>query len=183
MNNLPNIITTIRIALAPVIAVLIWYSDRPDYAIFALVLFILASISDWLDGYLARQMEVISPLGRMLDPIADKLLIGACLISLAAQTNFDLLFLLPALIIILREFLVSGLREHLAGTKITLPVSLMAKWKTAVQMTAIGCLISIDIIPDLAVIISTAGITLLWLAAFMTAVTGLSYFKAGISSL
>ena len=161
MNNLPNIITTIRIALAPVIAVLIWHSDRPDYAIFALVLFILASISDWLDGYLARQMEVISPLGRMLDPIADKLLIGACLISLAAQTNFDLLFLLPALIIILREFLVSGLREHLAGTKITLPVSLMAKWKTAVQMTAIGCLISINIIPDLAVIISTAGIALL----------------------
>ena len=183
MNNLPNIITTIRIALAPFIAVLIWHSDRPDYALYALILFIIASISDWLDGYLARQMEVISPLGRMLDPIADKLLIGACLISLAAQTNYDLLFLLPALIIILREFLVSGLREHRAGTKITLPVSLMAKWKTAVQMTAIGCLISIGFIPEFNAIISMAGIALLWLAAFMTAMTGLSYFKAGIPHL
>jgi len=108
MNNLPNIITTIRIALAPFIAVLIWHSDRPDYALYALILFIIASISDWLDGYLARQMEVISPLGRMLDPIADKLLIGACLISLAAQTNYDLLFLLPALIIIYVNFWYQG---------------------------------------------------------------------------
>ena len=180
---MPNILTVIRLIAAPMVAVMFLYFTRPyaDWA--ALVLFVGAALTDWLDGYLARQMEVISPLGRMLDPIADKLLIGACLISLAAQTNYDLLFLLPALIIILREFLVSGLREHLAGTKITLPVSLMAKWKTAVQMTAIGCLVSIGVIPEFNAIISMAGIALLWLAAFMTAMTGLSYFKAGIPHL
>ena len=183
MNNLPNIITTTRIVLTPVIAVLIWHSGNPNYALFALIMFILASISDWLDGYLARQMEVVSPLGRMLDPIADKLLICACLISLASQTTHGVFFLFPALVIILREFLVSGLREHLAGTKIALPVSLMSKWKTAAQMTAIGCLIGSGAFSSLTILASTIGIVLLWLAAIMTALTGLSYFKAGMSHL
>jgi CDP-diacylglycerol--glycerol-3-phosphate 3-phosphatidyltransferase len=116
----------------------------------------------------------------MLDPIADKLLIAACLLAFAAQRGADLLFLAPALVIISREFLVSGLREYLAGTKVSVPVSLAAKWKTAIQMTAIGCLIALPAFPEFRWLDMT-GLILLWVSAALTVQTGLAYFRASAS--
>ena len=121
MRHIPNIITLIRVILAPVIAVMI--AMMAAEAMLILCLYLVAAISDWLDGYLAREMQVISPMGRMLDPIADKLLIAGCLLGLAATRGTDMLFILPALAILFREILVSGLREYLADTKITVHVT------------------------------------------------------------
>ena len=148
LKNLPNVITFIRIVLAPVIAFILWQPQSAYLGALGLALFCFAGFSDWLDGWLARRLNTVSSVGRMLDPIADKLLIAACLLAFAAQRGADLLFLAPALVIIFREFLVSGLREYLAGTKVSVPVSLAAKWKTAIQMTAIGCLIALPVFPE-----------------------------------
>ena len=115
LQNLPNVITLIRIVLAPVIAIILWQPQTAYLGVIALALFCFAGFSDWLDGWLARRLNIVSSVGRMLDPIADKLLIAACLMAFAAQRGADALFLIPALIIIFREFLVSGLREYLAG--------------------------------------------------------------------
>lgn len=181
MRHLPNIITLIRVILAPVISVMI-FTTLPEYGLTILVLFLVASISDWLDGYLARQMQVISPMGRMLDPIADKLLVAGCLIGLAAYRGADLLFMLPALAILFREILVSGLREYLAADEIVMPVTLLAKWKTAAQMTAIGCLIGAPAaqIPDS---VGSVGLVILWISAAMTVITGWQYFYAARNHL
>ena len=113
LNNLPNVITLIRIVLAPVIAAILWQPPSAFLGALALGLFCFAGFSDWLDGWMARRLNIVSSVGRMLDPIADKLLIAACLIAFAAQRGADVLFLVPALIILFREFLVSGLRESL----------------------------------------------------------------------
>ena len=176
MRHIPNIITLIRVILAPVIAVMI-AMVAAEQAMLILCLYLVAAISDWLDGYLAREMQVISSMGRMLDPIADKLLIAGCLLGLAATRGTDMLFILPALAILFREILVSGLREYLADTKITVHVTTLAKWKTAIQMTAIGCLISYPaaLVPDWA---ELAGLGILWLAAILTIITGWQYFHA-----
>lgn len=177
LQNLPNVITLIRIVLAPVIAIILWQPQTAYLGAIALALFCFAGFSDWLDGWLARRLNIVSSVGRMLDPIADKLLIAACLIAFAAQRGADALFLIPALIIIFREFLVSGLREYLADTKITVPVSLAAKWKTALQMIAIGCLIAAPAFPEFNWL-DRAGLVLLWISAVLTVQTGLAYFKA-----
>lgn len=176
MKHIPNIITLIRVILAPIIAIMIAVMAAQE-AIFILCLYIVAAVSDWLDGYLAREMKVISSMGRMLDPIADKLLIAGCLLGLAADRGTDMIFIIPALAILFREILVSGLREYLADTKITVPVTRLAKWKTAVQMTAIGCLISFpsSIIPNW---VEIAGLAILWLAGILTIITGWQYFHA-----
>ena len=115
----------------------------------------------------------------MLDPIADKLLVAACLLALAAGRVADAVFLVPALIILMREILVSGLREHLAGSEVIVPVSLAAKWKTATQMTALGVLIGAPILGGASrETAETGGIVLLWFAAAMTVQTGVMYFRA-----
>ncbi len=170
--------------LAPLIAFVVWQPQEAMLAALGLFLFIIASASDWLDGYLARQMNIVSPMGRMLDPIADKLLVAACLLALAAGRVADAVFLIPALIILMREILVSGLREHLAGSKVVVPVSLAAKWKTAVQMTALGVLIGAPILGGMfKMIAETSGLILLWVAAAMTVQTGVIYFRAGSKHL
>ena len=156
MNNLPNIITTIRIALAPFIAVLIWHSDRPDYALYALILFIIASISDWLDGYLARAWKQESKMGAMLDPIADKAMVVIALLVLASVFGLDALILLPAALIVFREVFVSGLREFLGDVAGTLKVTKLAKWKTTVQMLAIALLFAVGIFEHY-LVMGTAG--------------------------
>lgn len=200
IQHLPNFITILRVICAPAIAFLIWQPQSFIITFTALFLFTIAGISDWLDGYLARKMNIVSSIGRMLDPIADKLLIAACLLGLAAQRGPDGLFLVPALIIILREFMISGLREYLASDKIVVPVSFLAKWKTAMQMVAIGFLIGAPLLglsvqldnvgyligvplPDLSAQFDNVGIVLLWLAALFTLQTGLSYFRAAQSHL
>ena len=158
---------------------------RPVYAArwAMLALFALAGVTDYFDGMLARSMGNISSLGRFLDPVADKLLVSALLIMLVWSGDISGLVILPALVILCREILVSGLREFLAGIKVGVPVSNLAKWKTAVQMFALGFLIVGAAGPDFwhpEVTTTAVGEVLLWLAALLTMITGYDYLQAGL---
>ena len=174
LNTLPNWMTIIRIAITPLIAVLIWI-DEPAYGYqLALALYTLASVTDYIDGYMARRLKVESPLGEMLDPIADKLLVAAVLLALASVTSSGWVFLVPALIILIRELMISGLREFLAKQNVSAPVTRLAKWKTTVQILALGFLMGAPGFPGFP-FAHEIGITLLWLAAILTVQTGSGY--------
>jgi cardiolipin synthase len=181
--NLPNVLTLSRIAAIPVlVGLVVWRSPAADLA--ACVLFALAGITDWLDGRIARRRQLHSDLGRMLDPIADKLLVGASLMVLAATSRLSLLGLYPAIVILCREILVSGLREYLAGLAVGLPVTKLAKWKTGLQMAALGLLLAGD---DGAALlhlswlhVTALGGAMLFVAAGLTLVTGWDYLMAGL---
>ncbi len=163
-----------RIAITPLIAVLIWI-DRPVYGYqLALALYTIASITDYIDGYMARRLRVESPLGEMLDPIADKLLVAAVLLALASVTSSGWVFLAPALIILIREFMISGLREFLAKQNVSAPVTRLAKWKTTAQILALGFLMGAPGFPSFP-FAHEIGITLLWLAAILSVQTGSGY--------
>ena len=177
LRDLPNIITLFRVLSAPIVAVLLWQEPSFALTLATLILFIVAAASDWLDGWLARQMKSVSPFGRMLDPIADKLLVVGTILALAATRTDGSLFLVPALLILMREFLIAGLREFLAGTNLVVPVSLMAKWKTAIQLVAIGIIIAAPLFgPEMP--LDQIGLGLFWISALMTVKTGYDYFKA-----
>ena len=176
LKMVPNWMTILRIMVAPVIAGLIWLDDVKTGYMPALTLFVLASISDFIDGWMARRLGVVSKLGAMLDPIADKVLIGTCLVSLAHVTEDGWWFILPAIIIMSREFLISGLREFMAGRSVNMPVSVLAKWKTTLQLVAIGFLVGAPVFPSLP-IANPIGLALLWAAAFVTAQTGFAYYR------
>jgi len=181
LTSVPNLLTLSRILVIPVV-VATFYVDG-DYARwFGCALFSAAGVTDWLDGHVARRWEQQSELGRFLDPIADKLLVSATLFMLTVMGRLPSHAVLPALVILCREILVSGLREYLAGLRVGVPVSRLAKWKTAIQMVAIGFLIvgeaSWRFIPVVAI-----GETLLWLAALLTLVTGYDYLRAGLSHI
>ena len=176
LKMIPNWMTILRIVVAPVIAVLIWLDDVKTGYMPALTLFVLASISDFIDGWMARRLGVVSKLGAMLDPIADKVLIGTCLVSLAHVTEDGWWFILPVIIIMTREFLISGLREFMAGRSVNMPVSVLAKWKTTLQLVAIGFLVGAPVFPSLAMA-SPIGLALLWAAALVTAQTGFAYYR------
>ena len=176
LKMVPNWMTILRIMVAPVIAVLIWLDDVKTGYMPALTLFVLASISDFIDGWMARRLDVVSKLGAMLDPIADKVLIGTCLVSLAHVTEDGWWFILPAIIIMTREFLISGLREFMAGRSVNMPVSVLAKWKTTLQLVAIGFLVGAPVFPSLPMA-NPIGLALLWAAAFVTAQTGFAYYR------
>ena len=176
LKMVPNWMTILRIMVAPVIAGLIWLDDVKTGYMPALTLFVLASISDFIDGWMARRLGVVSKLGAMLDPIADKVLIGTCLVSLAHVTEDGWWFILPAIIIMTREFLISGLREFMAGRSVNMPVSVLAKWKTTLQLVAIGFLVGAPVFPSLP-IANPIGLALLWAAAFVTAQTGFAYYR------
>ena len=176
LKMVPNWMTILRIMVAPVIAVLIWLDDVKTGYMPALTLFVLASISDFIDGWMARRLGVVSKLGAMLDPIADKVLIGTCLVSLAHVTEDGWWFILPAIIIMTREFLISGLREFMAGRRVNLPVSVLAKWKTTLQLVAIGFLVGAPVFPSLPMA-NPIGLALLWVAALVTAKTGFAYYR------
>ena len=174
LNALPNWMTIMRIAITPLIAVLIWI-DEPAYGYqLALALYTIASVTDYIDGYIARRLRVESPLGEMLDPIADKLLVAAVLLALASVTASGWVFLAPALIILIREFMVSGLREFLAKQNVSAPVTRLAKWKTTAQILALGFLMGAPGFPGFP-FAHEIGITLLWLAAILTVQTGSGY--------
>jgi cardiolipin synthase len=183
LMNLPNLLTLSRIAAIPVlVALVVWRTPAGDLA--ACALFALAGITDFLDGRIARQQKLLSDLGRMLDPIADKLLVGATLMVLAGTSRLSLLGLYPAIVILCREILVSGLREYLAGLSVGLPVTKLAKWKTGLQMAALGMLLAGD---DGAALIglgwlhvTALGGAMLFLAAGLTLVTGWDYVMAGL---
>ena len=149
----------------------------------ACIVFGLAAITDYFDGKIARSRSQQSDLGRMLDPIADKLLVGAALMMLAGQSRLSDLGLYPAVVIMLREILVSGMREYLATLRIGLPVTRLAKWKTAFQMGALGTLLAGDTAAALLHIgfvpVSFIGETMLWVAAILTIITGWDYLRAG----
>jgi|TARA_X000000950_G_scaffold93464_1_gene117669 cardiolipin synthase len=176
LKSVPNMMTVLRLAAAPLVAVLIWADDVDRGYLPALVIFTAASVSDFFDGWMARRLEIVSKFGTMLDPIADKVLIGVCLLALARVTDDGWLFFIPALVIMSREFFVSGLREFMAGRSVSIPVSTLAKWKTTLQLVAIGLLIAAPVFPSFA-FINTAGLAVLWGAALVTAQTGVAYFR------
>src|ERR1700677_601655 len=140
--NLPNLLTYGRVLAVPAVVACLFWSNEFAMRWIALGIFILAAITDFLDGYLARALEQQSSLGRMLDPIADKLLVSAVLLMLAADHTIASTSLWAAIIILCREILVSGLREFLAELKVSVPVSRVAKWKTFLQLIALGFLIA-----------------------------------------
>ena len=181
LTSLPNLLTLSRILAIPLV-VATFYVSGDSARWFCCALFSAAGITDWLDGHVARRWEQQSELGRFLDPIADKLLVSATLFMLTATGRLTGLTILPALVILCREILVSGLREYLAGLSVGVPVSRLAKWKTMIQMMAIGWLIVGDagwhVVP-----VVWIGETLLWLAAILTMVTGYDYLRAGLSHI
>ena len=154
-------------------------------------LFIVATATDWLDGYLARKWKVVSGFGRMIDPIADKLLVAGCLIALCIVAQGSWMFLFPAVAIIFRDILVSGAREHAALTGRVMPPTKLAKWKTAFEMAAIAALIvwtiglailpMEDIVHKITYFARVAGLALLWLAAVLSVYTGSLYLRAAVS--
>ena len=181
--NLPNLLTLSRIAAIPVLVALVaWRTPQGDVA--ACAVFALAGITDWLDGRIARQRKLLSDLGRMLDPIADKLLVGATLMALAGLGRLPHHGLYPAIVIMCREILVSGLREYLAGLSVGLPVTKLAKWKTGLQMAALGTLLAGDsgaaVLHLSAIPVGFIGTLMLWAAAILTLVTGWDYLMAGL---
>jgi cardiolipin synthase (CMP-forming) len=184
---LPNLLTYARIAAVPVVVALMYWHSILDGGLWlrwaALAVFIGAGITDVLDGYFARMYGQQSSLGRMLDPIADKLLVSSCLLMLAAEETIRGWSLLAAVIILCREILVSGLREFLAELRVGVPVSLLAKWKTTVQMVALGFLIVAKSTYDLPINAMLIGEILLWIAAGLTLVTGYDYLMIGLKHM
>jgi cardiolipin synthase len=181
LTSLPNLLTLSRILAVPIVVASFYVAG--DYARwFACALFTAAAVTDWLDGHMARRWAQQSEIGRFLDPIADKLLVAATLLMLTATERLPQGALLPALVILCREILVSGLREYLAELRVGLPVSKLAKWKTAIQMVAIGFLIVGDAGPAFLPVKSIGG-GLLWIAASLTLVTGYDYLRAGLSHM
>ncbi len=181
--NLPNLLTLSRIAAIPVLVALVaWHTPGGDVA--AMLVFAAAGITDFLDGRIARNRQMLSDLGRMLDPIADKLLVGATLMVLAGEGRLPFHSLYPAIVILCREILVSGLREYLAGLSVGLPVTRLAKWKTGLQMAALGTLLAGD--SGAAVLhlgflpVGLIGTAMLWAAALLTMITGWDYLQAGL---
>lgn len=172
--TIPNLLTLGRaLAVIPLVGVCFVQEVWAHWAAFAI--FIAASLTDWLDGRLARKWNQISAFGRFLDPIADKLLIGAALLSLTANSAIMGADVVAAILILCREILIAGLREHLGARAVVLPVSRLAKWKTAAQMAAIGVLLIGDAVPWL---VAEIGSGLLWIAAAATVATGYDYLRA-----
>ncbi len=179
--NLPNLLTLSRIVAIPLV-ILTFFLPAPFGPWAGCVLFAAAGVTDWLDGQLARRWHQQSAWGRVLDPIADKLLVATILFMLAALERISPVTIFPALVILAREILVSGLREHLAMLHVPVPVSRLAKWKTALQMVAIGVLLVGDAGPS-GLHVRTVGELLLWLAAALTLITGYDYWRAGMSHI
>ncbi len=183
LTDLPNVLTLSRIAAIPLLVALVAL-HRPAADFGACLLFSAAAITDYFDGMLARTRRQQSDLGRMLDPIADKLLVAASLMMLVGLGRLSPLGLYPAIVIMLREILVSGLREYLAGIRIGLPVTKLAKWKTGFQMGALGILLAGNTTAELLRIgfipVSMIGEGMLWVAAGLTLITGWDYLNAGL---
>ena len=177
--QLPNLLTYGRMVAVPVVAACLFAPDEFAMRWLALMVFIVAGITDFFDGYLARVLQQQSSLGRMLDPIADKLLVAASLLMLVSDRSITGWSLWAAIVILCREILVSGLREFLAELRVSVPVTKVAKWKTAVELVAVGFLIAGPagevLIPGTVAI----GLVLLWVAAVLTLYTGWDYMKAG----
>ncbi|MET0483835.1 MAG: CDP-diacylglycerol--glycerol-3-phosphate 3-phosphatidyltransferase [Aestuariivirgaceae bacterium] len=180
--SLPNLLTYARIAAVPAVVTCLLVGGN-EARWLALGLFIAAGVTDFLDGYLARRWSQQSSLGRMLDPIADKLLVSATLLMLAADETIAGLNLVAAIIILCREILVSGLREFLAELRVPVPVTRLAKWKTSIQLVAVGFLIAGSAGDRIFPWTTAVGLSGLWIAAGFTVVTGFDYFRVGVAHL
>lgn len=187
VTSLPNLLTYARILAVPAMVACYIYLEKDMAHWTALAIFLAAAVTDFLDGYLARVFSQSSALGRMLDPIADKLIVAAALLLLVHDQTLAGASIWAALIILSREILVSGLREFLAELSVRVPVTWLAKWKTAMQMVAISFLLAGPGADRLVVpfvgfegAITTAGLALLWLSALLTLYTGYDYFRAGL---
>jgi cardiolipin synthase (CMP-forming) len=188
MLTLPNLLTLSRIFAVPLLVFLLWKPAPYDYLI-TFVLYCIVGVTDYFDGYLARAQGRISRLGQFLDPIADKIMVAAVLVMLMASRKADGdvpiiqdWSVIPALIILLREIMVSGLREFLAELKVLVPVSALAKWKTTLQLLALGALILGGAFP-LQHWIHLVGIASLWAAAALTLITGWDYLRVGLKHM
>jgi cardiolipin synthase len=185
--SVPNMLTYARIAAVPAVVACMYGSDILQGGLWlrwvALVIFIAAGITDFFDGYFARAWGQLSTFGRMLDPIADKLLVASCLLMLAANGTIKGWSLWAAIVILCREILVSGLREYLAELRVSVPVTRLAKWKTTAQLVAIGFLLAGEAGDRIVPVVTVTGLTLLWLSALLTLYTGWDYFRAGVRHL
>jgi cardiolipin synthase len=192
----PNLLTYARIVAVPLVVASMYWQEILAGGMWlrwvALVIFIAAGVTDILDGYFARSLGQQSSFGRMLDPIADKLLVASCLLMLAADETIKGWSLWAAIVILCREILVSGLREYLAELRVSVPVTRLAKWKTTVQLVAIGFLLAgkagdqaVSYVTgrELTPVVTYFGLTLLWISAIVTLYTGYDYFRAGVRHL
>jgi cardiolipin synthase len=189
MLNLPNILTLSRIFAVPILVFLLWPNftvprSQPlpiDYLL-AFGLYCLMAVTDYFDGYLARSQGTVSKLGIFLDPIADKIMIAAVVLMLVFTRDINGWHTIAALVILLREITVSGLREFLAGLQVSVPVSQLAKWKTGFQMISLGALILAGGLPQFP-IVQTVGLWTLWAAAILTLITGWDYLRVGLKHM
>jgi cardiolipin synthase (CMP-forming) len=196
MLSLPNILTLSRIVTVPLLVALLWWPGWELGYGLAFVVYCLMGITDYFDGYLARAQGTVSKLGQFLDPIADKIMVAAVILVLAAQgvlrgPYVGDMHVIAGLIILIREIAVSGLREFLGGLRISVPVSHLAKWKTTCQMVSLGALILGGALPGwnvtaggiVANVPHTVGLTTLWAAAALTLVTGWDYLRVGLKHM
>ena len=184
--SLPNLLTLSRILAVPILVAFLWFDKWTTGWLVGFVLYSLMGITDYFDGYLARAQGTVSKLGQFLDPIADKILVAAVILLLVATkhepASIQGIHIIAALIILLREIAVSGLREFLAGIAVSVPVSKLAKWKTTFQMVALGALILAGGLPQF-LFIKQVGIISLWAAAALTLVTGWDYLRVGLKHM
>ncbi|WCT74970.1 CDP-diacylglycerol--glycerol-3-phosphate 3-phosphatidyltransferase [Sphingomonas naphthae] len=188
MLTLPNILTLSRIFAVPILVFLLWHPGWFDYAL-AFGLYVLMGVTDYFDGYLARAQGAVSRLGIFLDPIADKIMVAAVIVMLvafdSAITREPLISgwnVVAALVILLREIAVSGLREFLAGLSVSIPVSQLAKWKTTFQLISLGGIILGGAVPQFPWV-GFIGIFSLWAAAVLTLLTGWDYLRVGLKHM
>jgi cardiolipin synthase (CMP-forming) len=184
---IPNLLTYGRIIAVPIVVGCMYWQSILQGGLWlrwvALAIFVAAGITDILDGYLARSLGQQSSFGRMLDPIADKLLVASCLLMLAADETIRGWSLWAAIVILCREILVSGLREYLAELRVSVPVTRLAKWKTTAQLVAIGFLLAGQAGDQVIPVVTVTGLALLWVSAIVTLYTGYDYFRAGVQHL
>lgn len=178
--TLPNLLTFLRLLIVPILAVLFYIpGESARWGVF--ILFFVAAVTDFFDGYLARIWHQDSPFGRMLDPIADKILVAVVLFLLVSNQTLSGLHLIPALVILCREILVSGLREFLIEMRVHIPVTRFAKWKTAFQLGALGFLLIGPVLGSASFFATLTGKIFLWCAALLTIQTGYAYFFKSFS--
>ena len=182
MWTLPNILTLSRILALPLLALFLWWPDWPQGYLTAWVIYALMGITDYFDGYVARAQGTVSKLGIFLDPIADKIMIATVILILVGKQVIVDWHLIAALVILAREIAVSGLREFLGGIQVSVPVSQLAKWKTTLQLGALGFLIFSRATPEWVWVLQT-GIVFLWGAAVLTLVTGWDYLRVGLKHM
>ena len=184
MLSLPNLLTLSRILAVPILVFLLWRPSPVDYGV-TFILYCVVGVTDYLDGYLGRAQGLTSRLGQFLDPIADKIMVAAVLIMLISSRKSNPvpeiagLNIIAGLVILLREIIVSGLREYLAGLQVSVPVSALAKWKTTAQLVALGALILGGALPDMPWV-HDFGIACLWIAAALTLISGYDYLRTGL---